>query len=57
MVVRMDALLGSLPEDADTYYLHDIAMLPEARGQEVVSQPPACRMHSKRGRGVSEHLP
>jgi GNAT superfamily N-acetyltransferase len=24
--------LGSIPSDADTYYLHDIALLPSARG-------------------------
>src|SRR5690349_9617175 len=25
-------LLGAIPEDADTYYLHDLALLPRARG-------------------------
>lgn len=28
----LDSLLGSLPGDADTYYLHDLALLPSARG-------------------------
>jgi len=28
----LNALLGALPEDADTYYLHDLAILPRARG-------------------------
>lgn len=29
----LDSLLGSLPPDADSYYIHDIAVLPAARGQ------------------------
>lgn len=28
----LNTLLGALPPDADTYYLHDLALLPEARG-------------------------
>ncbi|WP_284341468.1 GNAT family N-acetyltransferase [Devosia nitrariae] len=28
----LNSLLGSLPEDADTYYLHDLALLTRARG-------------------------
>jgi len=28
----LNALLGSLPGNADTYYLHDIALLPASRG-------------------------
>lgn len=28
----LNALLGVLPDGADTYYLHDLALLPEARG-------------------------
>lgn len=28
----LNALLGALPEESDTYYLHDLALLPEARG-------------------------
>jgi GNAT superfamily N-acetyltransferase len=27
----LDTLLGAIPADADTYYIHDIALLPEAR--------------------------
>ena len=30
-VPMLNALLGALPEDADTYYLHDLALLPVAR--------------------------
>ena len=28
----LNSLLGAIPEDADTYYLHDLALLPAARG-------------------------
>jgi hypothetical protein len=28
----LNSLLGKLPEDATTYYLHDLVVLPEARG-------------------------
>lgn len=28
----LDTLLGTLPPTADTYYIHDIALLPSARG-------------------------
>jgi GNAT superfamily N-acetyltransferase len=28
----LNSLLGEIPEDADTYYLHDLALLPRARG-------------------------
>jgi GNAT superfamily N-acetyltransferase len=28
----LNSLLGALPKSPDTYYLHDLALLPEARG-------------------------
>lgn len=28
----LNTLLGAIPPDADTYYLHDLALLPAARG-------------------------
>lgn len=28
----LNSLLGAIPADADTYYLHDLALLPSARG-------------------------
>lgn len=31
----LNAVLGALPAPASTYYLHDIALLPEARGQRA----------------------
>src|ERR1700712_4178653 len=30
-IPALNALLGALPADADTYYIHDIALLPVAR--------------------------
>lgn len=29
---KLGAMLGAIPPEADTYYLHDIALLPAARG-------------------------
>ncbi|KQX38585.1 GCN5 family acetyltransferase [Devosia sp. Root436] len=31
-IPALNALLGAIPDDADTYYLHDLALLPAARG-------------------------
>jgi ribosomal protein S18 acetylase RimI-like enzyme len=31
-VPALDSLLGALPDDADAYYIHDLALLPVARG-------------------------
>jgi ribosomal protein S18 acetylase RimI-like enzyme len=33
----LNARLGSLPEVPDTYYIHDVALLPEARGADAGS--------------------
>lgn len=30
---KLDTLLGAVPADADTWYLHDVALLPHARGR------------------------
>lgn len=29
---KLNAMLGAIPDDAASYYLHDIALLPETRG-------------------------
>jgi ribosomal protein S18 acetylase RimI-like enzyme len=29
----LDSLLGEIPADTDQYYIHDVAVLPEVRGQ------------------------
>ena len=31
-IPALDSLLGTLPPAADSYYIHDIALLPQARG-------------------------
>ena len=36
-VPALDSLLGALPEDADAYYIHDLALLPGARGGGAAS--------------------
>lgn len=51
---KLGALLGSIPAEADTYYLHDIALLPSTRGSgagraatALVAQcAAACGQHS-----------
>ena len=35
--VPLDHFLGSIPDDADVLYLHDIALLPAARGSGAAS--------------------
>ena len=30
---KLNSLLGALPERPSTYYIHDLALLPEARGR------------------------
>ncbi|MEP9400677.1 GNAT family N-acetyltransferase [Sphingomonas sp. VNH70] len=34
----MHALLGAIPDDADCWYLHDVVVAPEARGQGAVER-------------------
>ncbi len=34
----LDALLGAIPADADTYYIHDLALLPLTRGLGAAGQ-------------------
>jgi len=35
---KLDTLLGAIPADADTYYLHDIALLPWTRGRGAATE-------------------
>lgn len=30
---KLDSLLGAIPAEAGTYYIHDLALLPDARGK------------------------
>jgi len=34
----LDSLLGAIPPDADCLYLHDVAILPAARGQKLTER-------------------
>lgn len=34
----LDSLLGSIGEDADQYYIHDVAVLPEFRGKGAAAE-------------------
>lgn len=36
-VPALDSLLGALPADADTFYIHDLALLPALRGGGAAS--------------------
>jgi len=36
-VPALDSLLGALPDEADAYYIHDLALLPGARGGGAAS--------------------
>ncbi len=35
---RLNSLLGAIPKDASTYYIHDLALLPEARGTRAAGE-------------------
>lgn len=35
---KLNALLGALPQTPTTYYLHDIALLPQAQGQGAAGE-------------------
>ncbi|WP_201863617.1 GNAT family N-acetyltransferase [Microvirga soli] len=35
---RLNRLLGAIPSPAATYYIHDVALLPEARGKGYAAQ-------------------
>jgi len=37
-VPMLNSLLGAIPEGADSYYLHDLALLPSARGTGAATQ-------------------
>lgn len=44
----LNSLLGVLPEPPTTYYIHDIALLPEARGQGAGSAMVAILLETAR---------
>lgn len=51
-VPALNSLLGALPASPDTYYLHDLALLPEARGAGAGSAIVAALIAQARGAGL-----
>ncbi|SKB29843.1 GNAT family N-acetyltransferase [Sphingopyxis flava] len=51
---KLGALLGALPVPADIYYLHDIALLPAARGTGAGSEAAAFVRQQARLAGCEE---
>jgi GNAT superfamily N-acetyltransferase len=50
----LGAMLGAIPEDADGYYLHDLALLPVARGGGEGARASALALEQARRAGLSE---
>jgi ribosomal protein S18 acetylase RimI-like enzyme len=50
----LDSLLGALPPAASTCYLHDIALMPEARGRGAPSRLLALLLAQARAAGLDE---
>ena len=50
----LDSLLFALPQPASTYYLHDVALLPSARGQGAPSSLLALLLKQADAAGVDE---
>ena len=51
-VPPLNALLGSLPADADTYYVHDLALMPKARGTGAAAAIVGSILRHGRARGL-----
>jgi GNAT superfamily N-acetyltransferase len=49
----LDAFIGRLPSDADCLYVHDVAVLPEARGQRAAHR----YVQWARGAATALHIP
>lgn len=51
VIPALDSLLGALPPAADSYYIHDIALLPQARGRSAAQEAiTILAEHAARGR-------
>lgn len=48
----LNVLLGDIPDTADTYYLHDIALLPKARGSGAGAAAVALVLDRAAGAGL-----
>lgn len=49
----LNALLGAVPADADTYYIHDLALLNKARGTGAAAAIVGGVQRHARGRGFA----
>lgn len=49
----LNSLLGAIPGDADTYYLHDLALLPEARGSGAAAMAVKTLLHQAQEAGFA----
>ena len=49
----LNSLLGVIPADADTYYLHDLALLPAARGTGAAAMIVGDMLRHARGAGFA----
>ncbi len=56
-VPKLGALLGEIPVPADIYYLHDIALLPAARGTGAGSEAAAFVRRAGTPRGLPGNPP
>jgi ribosomal protein S18 acetylase RimI-like enzyme len=52
-VPALDSLLGALPDPVDAYYIHDLALLPPARGSGAASACVARLADHAHGRGLA----
>lgn len=52
-VVPLNALIGPLPSDPDTWYIHDLALLPSARGADASAEAIAHCERCARQAGLS----
>jgi GNAT superfamily N-acetyltransferase len=50
---ELNALLGAIPADADTYYLHDLALLPRARGTGAAAMIVGDMLRHARAAGLA----
>lgn len=52
--VDLDVLLGEIPAETDTYFLHDIALLPAARGSGAGAEAVRLVLDHARGAGFAQ---
>jgi GNAT superfamily N-acetyltransferase len=50
----LGAMLGGIPEDADGYYLHDLALMPDARGSGEGAAASTVALQQARSEGLAE---